>query len=128
MGMRPGVQGWRVAAAALFVLAQLTLGLAHRPIASPSLPPSAARVDLAAYALPDGTVPDICLNGGDEGTVLKSRPCDACVLTSAPGLAAAPEPALVPPDGRRIAHLAMRSEPRDSEKARGAQARAPPLA
>ena len=125
MGVRPGFRGWRVAAAALFVLAQLTLGFAHQSVSS--LPSSAALVDLAAYALPDGTLPDVCLNGGDTGTGPKAHPCDACVLTSAPGLAVGPEPALVPPDGRRITHLAMRSVRRDGEKARGAQARAPPL-
>ncbi|MCL8384224.1 hypothetical protein [Xanthobacter aminoxidans] len=124
MGIGLGFKGLRVAAAALFVLAQLTLGFAHQPVALPS---SEAPVDLAAYALPDGTLPDLCLNGADAGTVLKAHPCDACVLTSAPGLAVAPQPALAAPDGRRIAHLPVGCERQPAEQARGAQARGPPV-
>lgn len=123
MGIGLGFKGLRVAAAALFVLAQLTLGFAHQPVALPS---SEAPVDLAAYALPDGALPDLCLNGGDAGTVLKAHPCDACVLTSASGLAAEPQPALAAPDARLIAHLSLRSDRRTGEEARGAQARGPP--
>lgn len=124
MGIALGFKGLRVAAAALFVLAQLTLGFAHQPVALPS---SEAPIDPAAYALPDGTLPDLCLNGGDTGTVLKARPCDACVLTSAPGLAVEPQPALTAPDGRRIVHLPALSERRPREEAHGAQARGPPV-
>lgn len=124
MGIGLGFKGLRVAAAALFVLAQLTLGFAHQPLALPS---SEVSIDLAAYALPDGTLPDLCLNGGDAGTVLKAHPCDACVLTSAPGLAAEPQPTLTAPDGRRIAHIAVRNERRRGEDSRGAQARGPPV-
>jgi hypothetical protein len=124
MGIGLGFKGLRAAAAALFVLAQLTLGFAHQPVALPS---SEAPIDLAAYALPDGSLPDLCLNSGDAGPVLKAHPCDACVLTSAPGLAVAPQPALAAPDGRRIVHLAARCERRPADEARGAQARGPPV-
>lgn len=132
MGMRQGFRldfhGVRVAAAALFVLAQLTLGFAHQPLSGLSLPSSGeAQVDLSAYALPDGTLPDLCLNGKAGGTALKAHPCDACVLTSAPGLAAAPAPEIAAPDGRRIANLIFHTERAAREETPGAQARAPPF-
>jgi len=66
--------------AVLYGLAMLLMPLAHRPVRQ-STP------DLAAYALPDGTLPLLCSpakGGGSRGrTIVK---CDACLLTAAPGL------------------------------------------
>ena len=46
-------------------------------------------IDLAAYALPDGTLPELCLSsdGGGEGDGHPSPPhCFACRLVAAPGI------------------------------------------
>ena len=69
---------------ALYALAMATLAGAHRPV-------SAAAMELAAYALPDGTLPTLC--GHDDAQApAKAAPghCEACALASAPGL--------IPPD------------------------------
>lgn len=70
---------------ALYALAVATLGLAHKPIA----PTALTAVKLAAYALPDGTLPDLCLTGhaGSTGQALGDH-CDACALSHAPGVVA----------------------------------------
>lgn len=70
---------------ALYALAMATLGFAHKPVAT--IAPSA--IELAAYALPDGTLPDLCLTGHDQsnGGAIAAH-CDACALSSAPGLVA----------------------------------------
>ena len=69
---------------ALYALAMATLAGAHRPV-------SVAAIELAAYALPDGTLPTLC--GHDDGQAPgKAAPahCEACALAGAPGL--------IPPD------------------------------
>ncbi len=69
---------------ALYALAMATLAGAHRPAVADA-------VELAAYALPDGTLPTIC--GHDDAQApAKAAPghCEACALASAPGL--------IPPD------------------------------
>lgn len=75
---------------ALYVLAVATLGFAHKPISFFKGSDPAA-TDLAAFAMPDGSLPEICRTGG-AGT-LPGKPhagaaCEACLLTSAPGLPA----------------------------------------
>ncbi|MFV0279718.1 MAG: hypothetical protein ACK5JM_03020 [Rhodoblastus sp.] len=77
---------------ALYALAISTLGLAHRPIIH-----DAGAGALAAYALPDGTLPTLCLRGGDNRTdhapahgAVTSR-CDACAIAHAPGLIDPPQ-------------------------------------
>ena len=73
--------------AALYALAMVLLGFAHRPIPLQTVEP----VSLAAYALPDGTLPTLC--GHDDAQApVKAAPghCEACALASAPGL--------IPPD------------------------------
>lgn len=70
-------------AAALYALAMLLLGFAHMPVAA-----QGARPDLSAFALPDGSVPDICF-GSQDGTSVPqgSAPlCAACLLTGGAGL------------------------------------------
>jgi hypothetical protein len=77
----------RIGITALYVLAMVFVGLAHRPAAHAS-----ASIDLAAYTLPDGTVPDLCLNGAGDipgsGNSVTPGLCDACRLSVAPGLGA----------------------------------------
>lgn len=78
----------RIAIAALYALAMMTLGMAHPP-ASQHLPSA----ELAQYALPDGSFPVLC--SGDSGstdedpTVLKPACCDACTLITGPGVVGA---------------------------------------
>ena len=70
---------------ALYALAMATLGFAHKPVAATTL----SAVELAAYALPDGTLPDLCLTGqSHEPTAAIAGHCDACALSHAPGLVA----------------------------------------
>jgi len=69
---------------ALYALASLAMGFAHKRLEIPSTPP-----DLSAYALPDGTLPVLCLTPKDGNPGAPSHvhaPCQACLLTSAPGL------------------------------------------
>ena len=67
---------------AFYALSMALVGFTH------AAPPSAAKIDLAAYVLPDGSLPTICLNTGDTGGTpqMGSTPCDACLLISASGL------------------------------------------
>lgn len=71
---------------ALYALSMAVVGFAHT-----SVPRSGqtSNVDLAAYALPDGSLPTICFNpatgDGDKPSAM-AAPCDACLLTSAAGL------------------------------------------
>lgn len=69
---------------ALYALASLGMGFAHKRLEIPSAAP-----DLSAFALPDGTLPVLCLTPktGDPGAPSHVHaPCQACLLTSAPGL------------------------------------------
>lgn len=71
---------------ALYALAMATLGFAHKPVASVAGLLSAT--EMAAYALPDGTLPDLCLTEhGQQGPqTAAAGHCDACALSHAPGL------------------------------------------
>ncbi len=79
-------------------LAMLLMPLAHRPVGAPNRP------DLAAFALPDGTVPVLCttLPGkADQPAGHSKVVCEACLLITAPGLIVAgldipPLPAAIP--------------------------------
>jgi hypothetical protein len=82
----------RIWLACAYALVMSAIGLAHQPLA-----PSAfdQAVVLAAYQLPDNVENVYCLPGaGDHHQSIGH--CDACTLTSAPGLGAvaAPEPDL----------------------------------
>lgn len=70
--------------AALYALAVLFVGLAHRPLGSQQ----ASHVELANFVLPDGTVPPICGQDGNNHQDAGGVHCEACALSSAPGLAA----------------------------------------
>jgi len=65
---------------ALYALAMATLAGAHQPAV-------AGAAELAAYALPDGTLPTIC--GHDDAQApakAATGHCEACALASAPGM------------------------------------------
>lgn len=90
-----------VAVAALYAVAAVLIGFAHRA-------PAVAGADLAAYMLGDGTVPDLCLSGTDDASGRAGGvACDACLLTSAPGLGPVQVATLVPPvTAAAVVHVA----------------------
>jgi hypothetical protein len=72
----------RLIIAGLYGLAMLLMPVAHRPARQ-------ATPDLAAYALPDGTIPLLCSPQSGKPGAPSGRSvavCDACLLTAAPGL------------------------------------------
>lgn len=109
---------------ALYVLAMSTLGFAHQPLHASNAP------DLSAYALPDGTLPVLCLTGDGDGSKTPSHAssaCQACLLISAPGLAANCSPVLTEP-ARHSDEVVIPVERTRIERAKPANARsrAPP--
>lgn len=124
------ISGWKKLVAALYAVAMLALGFAHHQaslVASPASDISAAQ--LAAFALPDGTQPEICggSKSGAPGSHHGLLVCDACQLTAAPGaiptpptLIDAPRLAMKLPPVRAIVSIA-------SAPALEAQSRGPPL-
>lgn len=82
----------------LYGLAMALMPFGHRPLNLPTGP------DLSEYALPDGTLPVLCATTPGKPGQPASRSgviCDACLLTSAPGLVVAglvlpPAPQSVP--------------------------------
>ena len=62
------------------------LGFAHQPVAASAMP-----MDMSAFALPDGSLPTICIPPDtDDQTGKDARPrCDACRIAS---VAALPTP------------------------------------
>lgn len=88
---------------ALYGLAMLLLPFAHRQLVPEPKP------DLSAYAMPGGALPVICTTNGKDGKPSSaSGHCDACRLTSAPGLLAA-APAVEPSVFAIPAQLAVRA-------------------
>lgn len=112
----------RVAVAALYALAMLLLGFAHQPAALPRPP-----IDLSAFALPDGSLPEFCPGSRDDsGAIAGVLVCDACLLVHGGGLL--PTPVALPsrPGFIRLA-LDKSSAPILSGRVAAAQrARAPP--
>ncbi len=80
--MRRTWHDWRLAVRMLCALALVFVAFAHKPIdAAPS-----NQIDLAAYTLPDGTVPVLCLPGSNDQDIHKSAwhgtGCEACRLSA----------------------------------------------
>ncbi|MFN8721312.1 MAG: hypothetical protein ACK5YI_10815 [Rhodospirillales bacterium] len=78
----------RAAVATLYAVAMLLLGVAHAPVAGTVAKPL---VDLAAFLLPDGSLPDLCVvaDGGSDDPApyhAAAALCDVCLLSGAPGL------------------------------------------
>ena len=111
--------------AALYALALVLLGFAHRPAVAAD-----ARMEIAAYALPDGSVPPVCGTPGDAGSGKSpaSAHCEACALSAAPGLAGAPKIFVFVPTVRTIT-LTTHDRGQYEPPARHApSSRGPPLA
>lgn len=115
----------RLVLAILYGIAMALLPLAHRAATLPT-GTGAAPPDPAAYALPDGKLPMLCLSGGDgSGKTSVDAGCPACTLTAAAGLLPVPAAGLgphdrhdnraaPPPASRVVVHLARdTARPRD---------------
>ena len=74
----------------LCAVALVLLAFAHRPVAVAADDP----IDLAAYTLPDGTVPVLCLPGSGDQDIHKDafhgKDCEACRLSASFILAVPP--------------------------------------
>jgi hypothetical protein len=80
--MRKIWNDWRLAVRMLCALALVFVAFAHQPIsASP-----ASDIDLAAYTLPDGSVPVLCLDNkvdqGSHKSAWHGNGCEACRLSA----------------------------------------------
>lgn len=120
----------RVWFAALYALATILVGFAHRNAVEASSRAERMAVYAAAYQLPGGLLPDICFDG-DDGHAddhAGARSCDACRLADAPGLDL-PETTLVePPRVLRIAAYPPAETLRIGSLLHRPQARGPPSA
>ncbi|PSH67646.1 hypothetical protein CU102_17320 [Phyllobacterium brassicacearum] len=80
--MRKICNDWRLAVRMLCALALVFVAFAHKPITTAYADP----IDLAAYTLPDGTVPVLCLpRGGDQDqhkSAWHGTGCEACRLSA----------------------------------------------
>ena len=87
-------------ALALYALATLTVGFAHKPIALAGPEPA-----LAALALHDDAPLSLCDHDGGAPVHHQASDgvCDACALTSAPGLPPADQCVVPTPRGRKLA-------------------------
>lgn len=123
--MTKRMTSWAACLRILCAVALLFVGFAHKP-ASATAP---SVLELAQYVLPDGTLPDICLNDM-VGKVKHTAPikCEACRIA---GGLMMPEPADL--DGAVLAYvdisaLPLVEEALHSRRERpGAPPRAPPL-
>lgn len=86
-------------ALAFYALATLVVGFAHRPLALAGADP-----DLAALALQTDAPLSLCDHDGGAPAQphAADRICDACALTSAPGLPPTTQCALTAPVSRRL--------------------------
>ncbi|WP_346894255.1 hypothetical protein [uncultured Roseibium sp.] len=77
---------------ALYALALSLVAYAHKPLVFDATANSVSPAELAAYALPDGSLPVLCLSGSPGGSSdgAVGATCDACLITSSPGLLVAP--------------------------------------
>ena len=111
-----------VLAALSFVL----LGAAHRMPSGAAIASDYQGVDLAAYVLPDGTLPDLCNPSAMDEEGKDGQGCPACMLAKTLGLATPPAlPNLTP--GFAIIDAPVRSDPNsDGHSPRAPPARGPP--
>ncbi|AKI01404.1 hypothetical protein IMCC20628_02708 [Hoeflea sp. IMCC20628] len=84
----------------LCALSLLLVAFAHKPLISSAAASAYAGVNVADYVLPDGTLPDLCLDGEGTGKHGVASPCEACRIVSSVDL---PSPLDVFVINRRIA-------------------------
>ena len=82
---------WAACLRILCAVALVFVGFAHKPVTAAMLSP----VELAAFVLPDGTIPDICLSDVVDGDIKGGKKhtsghgCEACRIG---GSMLSPEP------------------------------------
>lgn len=89
--MKLGCSRWKTAVRMLCALALFAVGFAHKmPVAS-----AAAPLEIAAYMLPDGTLPVLCRPGSDgdteKGKHHADKDCEACRISASVHLPAPPQ-------------------------------------
>ena len=117
---------WAFCLRMLCAVALLFVGFAHQP-ASASQP---GIFELAEYVLPDGTIPDLCLDGMVDGKAKHAMPgkCEACRIGSAMLVPAPADLSGAMLAFRRVAALPLVEEALHSRRERpGAPPRAPPF-
>jgi len=122
-----GPKQLRLTIAALFALAMIWLGFAHRPVVfNPSSLPA---ISVDAFALPDGSLPDLCLPDADgPGKPGHFATCEACLVSGGHG-AIAISAAMARPATIVLATLAISSLPSLKAATRQrAKSRGPPIA
>lgn len=68
-------------------LSLLLVAFAHKPLDVSGGFQGSIDTSLSAYVLPDGSVPDICLTGNDDGSHhVAASDCEACRLSASVGL------------------------------------------
>ncbi len=111
---------------ALYALATIALGFAHRPSAPA---PTAAAVLAAAQALPGGLVASLCVT--DDGTSdhrSAAYGCDACRIADAPGIDMPASCLPIPPAGRQAAARVADAHPPAAASLYRPVSRGPPTA
>ncbi|MCV3739363.1 hypothetical protein OCK02_24680 [Rhizobium sp. TRM96647] len=100
---RVGIEPVKALVRILCAMALLLVGFAYQPPASAMIGDQSFAS--AAYVLPDGTIPDLCLSGdgSHDEKPMAAMVCDACLIASAILLPAAVdvvgEPLAVPLEG-----------------------------
>ncbi len=118
---------WAVCLRILCAVALLSVGFAHRPAMAANVP---SAVELAQYVLPDGTMPDLCLDGMVDGKEKHAAPlkCEACRIAGSLLMPSPADLAGVPLAFRSASPLPRAEEALPSRRERpGAPPRAPPV-
>jgi hypothetical protein len=88
-------------------IALLFIGFAHQPLV---IATDAGPIDLAEYALPDGTIPTLCLtftdDKGQKHDMVHQHGCEACRIS-----ASAPSPLLADTRGEHVAFVTVAELP-----------------
>lgn len=104
-------------AGALCVLALLLVGWGHHPLR--------AGTDLSAFAMPDGSLPDLCGTvAGDQASL--HAPCPACTLAKAVMLPCAPQAVRPAITARAVDWLQVAAHLTTTPLPRAPPARGPP--
>lgn len=111
----------------LCALSLMLVAFAHKPLVSSATASAYAEVNIAEYILPDGTLPELCLDGEADTHHAAAGTCEACRIVSSVDLPA-PMGGFV--TNRRLApvDLAPAGQPADTRPALrpGASPRGPP--
>ena len=118
---------WAVCLRILCAVALLSVGFAHKPAFAANVP---SALELAQYVLPDGTLPDLCLDGIVDGKEKHAAPvkCEACRIASSLLMPEPADLAGVVLAFRHVSPLPLAEEALHPKRERpGAPPRAPPF-